>query len=59
MLTVDGLFYGNTVHLTVIQGVNTRMLDGIFINAEVMDLTIQDTQARIELFCSTSDPPCK
>jgi hypothetical protein len=56
---VDGIFYDHTVHLTVMEGANVMTLDGVFIDIETMDLTIQETQARIVLHCSTQGGVCK
>ena len=58
-LQVEGVFHDHTVHLTVMQGANVWTFDGVFIDIETMDLTIQETRARITLHCSTVGGACK
>jgi hypothetical protein len=58
-LKVDGIFYDHTVHFTVMQDANVANVltfDGIFVSVKLMDLTVEETQARVTLNCSTSGP---
>jgi hypothetical protein len=55
-VTVDGIFYDHTVHLTVTQGANVLTFNGIFVSVELMDLTVEESEAHMRLFCSTSKP---
>jgi hypothetical protein len=56
---VDGIFYDHMVHLIVIQDAKVLTLDGVFIDIELMDLTLQETQERVILHCSTIGGQCK
>ncbi|HEX3478058.1 MAG TPA: hypothetical protein VHT91_23715 [Kofleriaceae bacterium] len=55
---LDGLFYDHVVHVIAMQDGNVVALDGAFVNFETMDLTVEQSQARVVLICSTVGGRC-
>jgi hypothetical protein len=55
---VDGVYYNRMIHFTAMLGSTIMTLDGMFVDAGTMHLTIRESQAQIILICRRSGVPC-
>jgi hypothetical protein len=57
-IQLDGLFYDHMVHFIAIQDGNVAAFDGVFVDIQMMVLTVEPTQASVSRGCSTLGGPC-